>query len=182
LKQAGQQDSAARTVIRQRLRDYADQVSEIIWIMDETGQCIYLNRAWSDFTGQDPTTGLGTLWLNQVHPDDRSAAMRSYESATARRSLYQARLRLRHVTRGYLTVIDCGHPYFGAEGELLGYMGTALPLEASHAQTSAFGHMSPYDREIINQLASNAHRGESLPPRSTPDKLPGLPRFLKSRS
>jgi PAS domain S-box-containing protein len=47
-----------------------DLVPAMMCILYDDAQCMYLNRAWSAYTGESNESGLGRGWLNTIHPDD----------------------------------------------------------------------------------------------------------------
>lgn len=137
------------------MRDYADLAHDIIWIMDEDGVCIHLNAAWSSFTKQPSQSALGHGWLLQVHPDDRSGLMETYLAAARFKAPYTGRHRLHHASGGYVSMIGCGHPYFGAAGEFMGYFGTSIPVEATK-HFSGFADLTSREREVLGFLVDGA--------------------------
>src|SRR5262245_7100151 len=82
-------------------RAVADTAPVAIWITDRDGACIYLNRAWCEFTGQPEADGLGTGWLGCVHPDDRSLAAGTFTSARDHRNGFRVEYRLRRHDGAY---------------------------------------------------------------------------------
>jgi len=49
---------------------------------DADGQCVFVNRAWSELTGIRLDEALGSGWLNSVHRDDRERVAEEWHAAT----------------------------------------------------------------------------------------------------
>jgi PAS domain S-box-containing protein len=58
----------------QRFRGFADSAPAMLAVSEPDGSCSFLSRGWYEFTGQTEATGLGSGWLDAVHPDDREAS------------------------------------------------------------------------------------------------------------
>ncbi|MCA1972678.1 MAG: PAS domain-containing protein, partial [Caenispirillum sp.] len=125
-----QQLAEARLVESEdRFRRLADTAPVMIWVTDETGWCIYLNRRWYEFTGQTPEEGQGQGWLAPVHPADHDAAEAAFQRALAAREDLRLEYRLRRADGSYRWVIDAAVPRFGAEGDFLGHIGSVFDID-----------------------------------------------------
>jgi PAS domain S-box-containing protein len=53
--------STVEQLLDQPLDSLVDNAPVIVWVTDETGACTYLNRRWTELTGQtlDQALGLG---------------------------------------------------------------------------------------------------------------------------
>jgi PAS domain S-box-containing protein len=56
-----------------RFRQLADAMPQIVWTAGPDGQVDYLNRRWTEYTGQPPTAG-NAGWDRILHPDDAPQA------------------------------------------------------------------------------------------------------------
>ena len=106
----------------------ADHAPVMLWVTDEEGQCIYLNRPWSEFTGQPEEEGLGTGWLRAVHPEDTERAGGLFLEASERRATFRLEYRLRRHDGEYRWAVDAASPRFGPGGEFLGYIGSVFDI------------------------------------------------------
>ena len=102
-----------------RFRAMADHAPVMVWVTDENGRCVYLNRHWYDFTGQSEAEALGAGWLDAVHPDDRAKSAEAFFAATAKREPFRIEYRLRRAEGVYRWAIDTGSPRLGAALGLL---------------------------------------------------------------
>jgi PAS domain S-box-containing protein len=105
-----------------------DELSLMTCIWDAEGGCVFVNRAWLDYTGQLPAAVAGDGWLQAVHPEDRLLAARTHAgqaSVTASTLHY----RLQHQGGGYRWVTETCRPRHNSAGDYLGLAGT---LTESH--------------------------------------------------
>lgn len=111
-----------------RFRNMADNAPVMIWVTDSQGICTYLNAQWYQFTGTTPAQGLGHGWLESVHPDDREQSGNIFLNANARQEGFQLEYRLRRWDGQYRVAIDAAVPWFGDDGDFLGYIGSVIDV------------------------------------------------------
>jgi PAS domain S-box-containing protein len=51
---------------------FLDSLPFIMWLSDQQGRCLFQNKAGLDYTGITQADGLGSGWLECIHPDDRA--------------------------------------------------------------------------------------------------------------
>ncbi|MCC5650279.1 EAL domain-containing protein [Nostoc sp. XA013] len=118
-------------VLRQseeRFRTMADNAPVMVWVTDATGYCTYLSQSWYEFTGQTEATGLGFGWLNAVHPEDFAFARETFISANIHHKAFRAEYRLRRQDGEYSWAIDAASPWFEADGQYKGYIGSVIDI------------------------------------------------------
>lgn len=113
----------------QLFRDMANNAPMMIWVTDKTGYCTYLSRSWYEFSGQSETEGLGFGWLDVTHPDDRESSKAIFLAANDRQQSFQLEYRLRRKDGEYRTCIDAARPWFDADGEFKGYIGSVIDID-----------------------------------------------------
>ncbi len=111
-----------------RFREMADSAPVMIWITSADGSCTYLNKQWQDFTGQTDETGLGSGWLDALHPNDRERAGREFADANRRHESFRMEFRLRRREGEHRWVIDSAQPRLSERGEFLGYIGSVFDI------------------------------------------------------
>ncbi|WP_437571542.1 PAS domain-containing protein [Sorangium sp. So ce542] len=122
---------AAADAIREseeRFRNIADNSPVMIWVTRPDASCTYLNKVWSDFTGQAQAAGLGFGWLDMLHPEDAERAASVFRAANARREPFRLDYRLRRGDGQYRWCIDAAAPRFSPSGEFLGYVGSVIDI------------------------------------------------------
>ncbi|WP_437318105.1 PAS domain-containing protein [Sorangium sp. So ce385] len=122
---------AAADAIREseeRFRNIADNSPVMIWVTRPDAYCTYLNKVWSDFTGQAQAVGLGFGWLDMLHPEDAERSASIFRAANARREPFRLDYRLRRRDGQYRWCIDAAAPRFSPSGEFLGYVGSVIDI------------------------------------------------------
>jgi PAS domain S-box-containing protein len=100
-----------------------------IWRADASGMCDWFNPSWLEFTGRRMEEEVGNGWAEGVHPDDFERCLKIYLDNFAQRSAFQMEYRLRYRDGSYRTILDCGAPFFGENGEFFGYIGSCYDIE-----------------------------------------------------
>jgi PAS domain S-box-containing protein len=122
------QIEAALRRSEEQFRNMADNAPVMVWVTDATGYCTYLSQSWYEFTGQTEATGLGFGWLDALHPEDYTLARDAFINANARHEAFRAEYRLRRQDGEYRCCIDAASPWFGAEGQYKGYIGSVIDI------------------------------------------------------
>ncbi|GEO39664.1 hypothetical protein SAE02_38120 [Skermanella aerolata] len=110
----------------QRFRNMSDRAPMVIWVTEADGAASYLNRRWTDLTGQEPDEALGHGWLDCVHDEDRDGSIAVFDDANKRGVEYRYEYRLRRKEGGCGWVISAGAPRFSSGKVFLGHVGTVF--------------------------------------------------------
>jgi PAS domain S-box-containing protein len=111
-----------------RFRNMAENAPVMIWITDEDGGCIFVNRQWCDLTGTTVQQNLGMGWTECVHPDDRERATQVFLKATAERQPYRTEYRLRRHDGEWRWVVASATQRLAEDGSFLGYIGSVIDM------------------------------------------------------
>lgn len=84
-----------------RFRQLAESLPHLVWTCRPDGFCDYLSPQWVEFTGMPEAQQLGSGWLDQVHPDDRSALMTAWNRSVATGEPFEIEFRIRHRSGDY---------------------------------------------------------------------------------
>ncbi len=112
----------------QRFRNMSDHAPMVIWVTEADGAASYLNRRWTDLTGQEPGEALGHGWLDCVHDEDRDRTIAVFGDANKRGVEYRYEYRLRRKEGGFGWVISAGAPRFSPGNVFLGHVGTVFDI------------------------------------------------------
>jgi PAS domain S-box-containing protein len=107
----------------ERFRTIASAAPVIIWMSDDEGNFLYLNKKWEDFTGKAAKNGLQKAWLRFVHENDQDELLRKLEVTFAERISLEAKFRYRNSTGGYSVMKMNGNPTYDVAGRFTGYVG-----------------------------------------------------------
>lgn len=135
----------------QRFRHIADNTPVMIWITQPDGQCVYLNKQWYDFTGQNEENGLGLGWLDAVHPDDSAPSGQVFLEANAAHRDFSLLYRLRDKNGNYRWMIDSGMARFSpTTGEFEGYIGAVVDVHEQKLAEDALAEQKKQYESIFN--------------------------------
>ena len=145
----------------ERFRHTADAAPMMVWMSAPEQGCTYVNRAWLDFTGSSVEAQLGTGWLESVHPDDRESCARASRVNIQRRQPSGIEYRLRRHDGEYRWILDHGVPRFGAKGEFLGFIGSAIDITdrklSEQAAINLSGKLIQAQEEERRRIARELH-------------------------
>jgi len=111
-----------------RFRELADTTPALMWMTDPDGHLTFVNEGWLRHTGYTLLEEIGDTFGMSAHPDDRSDLVARWQEAIARREEFRFEYRLRDAARGdWRWVLEIGVPRF-ADGEFVGYVGTATDI------------------------------------------------------
>ena len=111
-----------------RFRMMADSAPVLIWLADESGECIYFNQTWLDYTGNALDDELGSGWTRSVHPDDLESCLSTYQNAFERRESFTMEYRLLNSDGRYGWVLDRGVPRYRPDSSFAGFIGSAIEI------------------------------------------------------
>lgn len=80
---------------RTRYMSLIEATCDVVWHTEPDGRMTGDQPSWSRFTGQDSDSLQAEGWLAAVHPDDRDATQRAFESAIAQRRGFTLEHRVR---------------------------------------------------------------------------------------
>jgi PAS domain S-box-containing protein len=94
----------------------------MLWLGDEQGNCVYLNREQREFWGVRPDLG-DFSWDRTLHPDD-AARLWSVQAAAMQRQIpFEAEARYRRADGVWRILHTSARPRFSADGTFLGMVG-----------------------------------------------------------
>lgn len=141
---------AAARESENRFRTIADCSPISMWVCDEQSECVWLNRQWLHYAGQELESQIGKGWLDIVHPDDRERTAQTYLKAFEQRELFTLDYRLRRSDGEYRWHAATGTPRFGENGGFYGYVGLSVD---NHDARLARQELELLNKRLQNTLA-----------------------------
>jgi len=112
----------------ERFRNMADHAPVMMWMTDAAGSLMYVNRLWTDFTGQSHQDAMrGAAW-EALHPEDKERSKRTFFAANLSRDAFRTEYRLRRKDGAYRWALSAAAARFGEDGEFLGYIGSVIDI------------------------------------------------------
>jgi len=123
---------ATQQALRESERDFrlmADSVPQIIWIVMASGEAVYFNRQWEDYTGVPIASSTPAEVANDfVHPDDLGPTMAAWAEAYAQQRGFHVQHRIRSRTGSYRWFLVRAEPVMDAAGAILRWFGTSTDI------------------------------------------------------
>jgi PAS domain S-box-containing protein len=113
----------------------ADLYSEVIegvpamlWLGDDQGQCVFLNRAQREFWGVKNRDLSDFSWLSTLHPQDRDVLFGPYAAAMKAQGPLDVEARYLRADGQWRVLRTTASPRFGTDGSFLGMIGVNVDV------------------------------------------------------
>jgi two-component system, cell cycle sensor histidine kinase and response regulator CckA len=172
-----QESEAALRQSQQQYQALAEASPVGIFRTDALGNCIYVNRQWSEMTGISFESAVQGDWARALHPEDREQIITDWQTAFQNTVPLRLEFRFQKPDGAIVWVLCQAVPEGGVKG--LGYIGTVTDITEKKQLESQF--LRTQRLESLGTLASGiAHDFNNiLTPilaisQLLPMKLPGL--------
>ncbi len=108
----------------------ADAIPGVVFTNDPDGNAIYINHAWTDYTGQPVEEALRDGWHKVVHPDDLPRTAKWWETCVRTGEPRDIEYRVRGADGGYRWLLVRSIPMRGEFGDIIKWVGTATDITA----------------------------------------------------
>jgi PAS domain S-box-containing protein len=139
---------------KEQLLVFSNSIPAIAWVACPDGSVERFNSQWGVYTGQDTHSAIGHGWLQALHPDDREAARRAWQSARAGNMPWNVEYRLRQHDGAFRWFSVRCVPQFDASGQVVRWFGTTTDIEDARQAAQA---LREADRQKDEFLATLAH-------------------------
>jgi PAS domain S-box-containing protein len=112
----------------QRFVTLAEAAPVAIFRINQANECIYVNRFWSQITGQEASAALGQGWFDTIHPDDQASIQAEWVKVLSQNGCYEGEGRSLRPD-GTICYYYCqAVPELNADGDIIGYIGTLTDI------------------------------------------------------
>lgn len=126
-----------------------------LWQSDATGNIIYVNQTWVDWTGVDFELQLGKGWISCLHEEDRVIAQRRFVTELQDRGFYESEFRINHSDGTWHWCIASGKPQYNEHGTFEGYIGSCVDItEQKHLQQQKDNFIGIASHELKTPVTS----------------------------
>lgn len=129
---ARRRESEALRKSEVRFRAIADRVPSIIWQLDATGQPLFINRTWYEYTGSTPEQYIQDSGQLYIHPDDWQPLITSLGECIKAGKPWHREFRLRSRDGNYGWFLGHGVPLYSADGSLECFVGQSVEITDLH--------------------------------------------------
>jgi PAS domain S-box-containing protein len=148
-----------------QIRALSDALPASVFIIDPSGQFLFVNPFWSHFTGLSSEQAAGTGWIEVVHPDDLPAALEAWLKARSSGSAFTAEVRCRSAEGGWVWILARFAPILGPGGKLAAWIGVSSDIderrrseEESRRRQARFEALVRASATIVFELDEAGHR------------------------
>ena len=120
-----------------RFRLMADQAPVMIWISDEQGRCVHINRTLRAFWKVDEDSLDAFDWQTTIHPDDAPEVGRLMQVALAEKRPVMLKARFLNAAGQYRVFHTDARPRFSDQGRFLGMIGVNADVTEQEAAADA---------------------------------------------
>ena len=144
--------STLPTSIESEFQFLADFIPQLVWITDPTGDHLYFNQRWIDYTGYTLADSVGPdMWNNLLHPDDRARARQVWGHSLATGDTYEIEYRFKSKEGDYRWFLGQALPRYNEAGTIVTWFGTCTDI---HDQKLAAEALTERESEFTT-LADN---------------------------
>ncbi|WP_457092326.1 PAS domain S-box protein [Microvirga sp. P5_D2] len=145
----------AETALReseQRFKLVAESAPVMLWMGDQSGGCVYLNRMQREFWGVDENGIRDFTWASTVHPDDFETMTMPFSTAMEKHEPFMVEARFRRADGEYRIVQTNAQPRFGPSGEFLGMIGVNVDITETRKVEQALRESEERFRATANSI------------------------------
>jgi PAS domain S-box-containing protein len=124
-RQAAENDLRAS---EERFRAMSELAPAMMWISDQNGACLHLNRKLREFWGVATGELANFDWRTMMHPDDMANIGASLQAALAARAEVRVKGRYRRSSGDYRVLETEAVPRFTVSGEFVGMVGVNVDV------------------------------------------------------
>jgi PAS domain S-box-containing protein len=112
----------------ERFRLMSENAPVMIWMSDEKGGCLHLNRMQREFWNVEEDALADFDWRTSMHPEDMHEIVKRVSEALANKTRVSVEGRYRNAQGTYRTLHTDARPRFSPDGELLGMIGVNVDI------------------------------------------------------
>lgn len=155
-------ESAAKVSREELAEAVAENSPAMLWLGDQYGKCVFLNRAQRDFWGIDPQDLSLFDWGSTLHPDDIEKLSAPFVKAMAEQTPFSVEARYKRADGAYRTLRTEARPRFDRDGTFLGMTGVNTDisdqLAAEERTRMLMGELNHRTKNILTVVQAVARQ------------------------
>ncbi|MCO5161387.1 MAG: PAS domain-containing protein [Mesorhizobium sp.] len=155
-------ESAAKVSREELAEAVAENSPAMLWLGDQYGKCVFLNRAQRDFWGIDPQDLSLFDWGSTLHPDDIEKLSAPFVKAMAEQTPFSVEARYKRADGVYRTLRTEARPRFDRDGTFLGMTGVNTDisdqLAAEERTRMLMGELNHRTKNILTVVQAVARQ------------------------
>jgi PAS domain S-box-containing protein len=146
----------------ERFRLVAERAPVMLWMGDQNGRCLYLNKAQRDFWGLSEADYATFEWGSSLHPDDQGKLHDPFSAGMAAHTPFTVEARYRRADGLYRRLHTHAEPRFDADGQFLGMIGVNTDITDAREAEERYRRIFEQASDLIltadlNQLISDCN-------------------------
>jgi PAS domain S-box-containing protein len=133
----------------ERFRTLGDHMSQFAWMIDQSGDAVWFNRRWYEYTGTTIDEMRGWGWRNVHHPDHEERVVSSWRHALATGEPWDETFPLRGADGQYRWFLTRAIPIHDAHGNIVRWFGTNTDITALRDAAAALQESQERLRAIV---------------------------------
>ncbi len=125
-----QESAAALRAREEEFRTLTESMPQLVWSTTPTGEPMFFNQRWTDYTGLSLAASQKNGWTTAFHPDDAPKVSESWRHATEHGTLFEMEYRLRRVDGAYHWMLGRALPLKDSAGRITQWFGTTTDIDA----------------------------------------------------
>jgi len=105
-----------------------DMIPHIVWKALPSGEVVFYNKKWSEYTGIPQNEGAKGLWKMVPHPDDVEPTLKAWQHSVETGDTYKIEHRIATKDGTFRWVLSHALPLKDAEGKIVMWYGTATDI------------------------------------------------------
>lgn len=135
-------------------RTISNAAPALVWVCSPTGENVYFNDRWYEFTGQTTTEASGHGWVNVMHPEDIVRILPYWERCQQTGEIYEGEVRYRRHDGEYRWHVFRALPRSDANGTIEAWYGCSIDIDDAKRAEAALRDSEQRLQAIIDN--SNA--------------------------
>lgn len=127
-----------------------------IFLTGGQGEILFVNERWCQMTGTSAEEARGQIWAQSLHAEDRVVILEQWEQTLQHGGEFQAECRLQRNDRRPMWASCRAVALHGEAGELTGYLGTLVDIDARKRVEEALRTSEQQLRLLVENLPAGA--------------------------
>jgi PAS domain S-box-containing protein len=131
-------------------RAISNAAPALVWVCSATGDAIYMNDRWHEYTGQSQDEARGFGWSNAMHPEDNERILPYWQRCRETGETYQGEVRYRRHDGEYRWHAFRALPQRGANGRIEKWFGVSIDVHEAKQTRDALIDAQRFNQGLID--------------------------------